>query len=598
MSKAKTSRSILMRGAALSLALNMTLAVPLVSAQEQTGTSTEVTVALDRVEEARRALEEARATNGDVAAAEAALADAEAELAAAQQAAAQEPAQPAADAAVTTETEAGADASASTPPATEPTASEPAPTTTTEPAPTTEPAAPTTEAGSEPTATGAQTEPAPTATGDQAEPAAAPAPPAAEPTAQDTETTAPPAGEQPAEPATQPSAPPAQSTEPATQPQTAPEQPAAQSPTEAQPAPADTQPQAQEQTAPAQEQAQPQLTPEQLRAAQEQSAEQARREAEQREAAKSRAERERDEEERRRILGAAAAGLAVGALVPILGGQLVEQQGDRIIIQRGDQFIVRKDETERLLIDGSTVEVEELAQGRTRVTVTRPDGTQIITLRDPGGYLVRRVKRLPNGDEIVLFDDRGEVELVVEDFDETLPPFQLSIPPEEYALDLSDASIQEVETVLLAPPVESVERAYTLREVRESERLRQKVRYVDLDTLTFETNSAQVSADQARALDEIGQTLSQIIAENPEEVFLIEGHTDAVGSDLYNLTLSDRRAETVASLLTELYDVPPENLVTQGYGEQDLKVPTLGAERENRRVAVRRITPLLQTSAR
>ncbi len=78
-----------------------------------------------------------------------------------------------------------------------------------------------------------------------------------------------------------------------------------------------------------------------------------------------------------------------------------------------------------------------------------------------------------------------------------------------------------------------------------------------------------------------------------DEIFLIEGHTDAVGSDIDNLTLSDRRAEEVAIILTETFGVPPENLVTQGYGEEFLKIPTLRAERVNRRVAVRRITPLL-----
>ena len=35
---------------------------------------------------------------------------------------------------------------------------------------------------------------------------------------------------------------------------------------------------------------------------------------------------------------------------------------------------------------------------------------------------------------------------------------------------------------------------------------------------------------------------------NPGEVFLIEGHTDAVGSDQDNLRLSDRRAQTVADV--------------------------------------------------
>jgi outer membrane protein OmpA-like peptidoglycan-associated protein len=49
----------------------------------------------------------------------------------------------------------------------------------------------------------------------------------------------------------------------------------------------------------------------------------------------------------------------------------------------------------------------------------------------------------------------------------------------------------------------------------------------------------------------------------------------------------------VAIILTDTFGVPPENLVTQGYGEEFLKVPTAGPERLNRRVAVRRITPLL-----
>jgi outer membrane protein OmpA-like peptidoglycan-associated protein len=50
----------------------------------------------------------------------------------------------------------------------------------------------------------------------------------------------------------------------------------------------------------------------------------------------------------------------------------------------------------------------------------------------------------------------------------------------------------------------------------------------------------------------------------------------------------------VATVLTQYFDVPPENLVTQGYGEQFLKVNTQGPERLNRRVALRRITPFLE----
>jgi outer membrane protein OmpA-like peptidoglycan-associated protein len=77
-------------------------------------------------------------------------------------------------------------------------------------------------------------------------------------------------------------------------------------------------------------------------------------------------------------------------------------------------------------------------------------------------------------------------------------------------------------------------------------------------------------------------------------VFLIEGHTDATGNDDDNLSLSDRRAESVSVILTDQFQIPPENLTTQGYGEQQLKVQSAGPERANRRVTMRRITPLLQ----
>jgi OmpA-OmpF porin, OOP family len=67
----------------------------------------------------------------------------------------------------------------------------------------------------------------------------------------------------------------------------------------------------------------------------------------------------------------------------------------------------------------------------------------------------------------------------------------------------------------------------------------------------------------------------------------------SVGPDIDNLSLSDRRAESVALVLSQQFGVPAENLTTQGYGEQYLKVPTQGPERANRRVTMRRITPLL-----
>ena len=81
--------------------------------------------------------------------------------------------------------------------------------------------------------------------------------------------------------------------------------------------------------------------------------------------------------------------------------------------------------------------------------------------------------------------------------------------------------------------------------------------------------------------------MEQLLDKDPGEVFLIEGHTDAVGSAASNLALSDRRAESVALAMTEYFGVPPENMIVQGYGESELRVNTQGDERQNRRVAVR-----------
>jgi outer membrane protein OmpA-like peptidoglycan-associated protein len=91
--------------------------------------------------------------------------------------------------------------------------------------------------------------------------------------------------------------------------------------------------------------------------------------------------------------------------------------------------------------------------------------------------------------------------------------------------------------------------------------------------------------------------MRSMVADNPREVFLIEGHTDAVGGAAYNLALSDRRAESVALALSSIFGVPPENLVVQGYGESDLKIATTQDEPQNRRVALRRITWLVDDPA-
>ena len=275
------------------------------------------------------------------------------------------------------------------------------------------------------------------------------------------------------------------------------------------------------------------------------------------------------------------------------GNQVIIREGDRTIIRQGDQVIIRRDEAERFRRVAPDARVER--RGRDNVTtIVRPGGVQIVTVTDNSGRLIRRVRRDPRGREFVLIDNvyRGP-RRAGPGFVVVLPPPVIRIPRERYIVDAGDVPPPVIYETLMAPPVERLDRRYTLDEIRYSPMVRDRMPRIDLDTITFETGSWEVTPDQAARLAPIADGIRRAIAQNPNEVFLVEGHTDAVGSDEDNLSLSDRRAESVALVLSEQFGVPPENLTTQGYGEQYLKVPGEGPDRINRRVTVRRITPLL-----
>jgi len=161
-------------------------------------------------------------------------------------------------------------------------------------------------------------------------------------------------------------------------------------------------------------------------------------------------------------------------------------------------------------------------------------------------------------------------------------------------IDGGRATERQIEDTFRAAPVQRLDRGYSMNEIRRDPRVRDMVRRVDLDSITFEFGSARVPDDQVRKLQSIGRAISRVVYRNPGAVFLIEGHTDAVGTDLANLELSDRRAASVAAILSEYFDIPRDALVSQGYGKRYLKIPTDAPERQNRRVTIRNITPLLQ----
>ncbi|WP_375600092.1 OmpA family protein [Devosia sp. Naph2] len=276
----------------------------------------------------------------------------------------------------------------------------------------------------------------------------------------------------------------------------------------------------------------------------------------------------------------------------------------QLILQVGTQLFVNSVglDTDRFY-DPQEDEIyyERLSNNRVREVITRPDGTQIITVRNRNGDILRRSRIAPDGREYILayFDDSYYDDLERwRDPAEDLPPLRLNIPVREYVLDARYADEDELEVFFSQPPVEQVARLYSIDEVKRSARLRDSVRRLEVGNLTFDTGEATIERSQVQALSSVANAMLSLLERNPNETFLIEGHTDAIGSDIANLRLSDLRAATVARVLTDFYGVPPENLATQGYGERYLKIRTEAAERQNRRVTIRRITPLITVAAR
>ena len=278
------------------------------------------------------------------------------------------------------------------------------------------------------------------------------------------------------------------------------------------------------------------------------------------------------------------------------GRKIFTEPGRVIVVDPSGHSFIRHNEEERFRFGARDIRTEQIG-GETRTVVIRPDGSEIITVVGADGRLLRRIRRDREGREIIIIDngfgDPGDAGGFYVD----LPPPIIRIPYDRYIVEADVATPDLIYDTLEAPPVDRIERRYSLDEIRYSPTVRELMPSIDLNTINFETGSWDIPPDQTTKLQTIADGLNRAIARNPREVFLIEGHTDAVGNPVDNLSLSDRRAESAAELLTQQFGVPAENLTSQGYGSQYLKEQTEGPSRINRRVTIRRITPLLNGGA-
>jgi outer membrane protein OmpA-like peptidoglycan-associated protein len=111
-------------------------------------------------------------------------------------------------------------------------------------------------------------------------------------------------------------------------------------------------------------------------------------------------------------------------------------------------------------------------------------------------------------------------------------------------------------------------------------------RRIVLRGVYFDFDRIDIRPDSKPVLDEAAAILTDRRAEI--EAVVVEGHTDAIGTDEYNQTLSIKRAEAVYQYLVNK-GVPPELMRTEGYGESRPVADneTDSGRAQNRRVELR-----------
>jgi outer membrane protein OmpA-like peptidoglycan-associated protein len=97
----------------------------------------------------------------------------------------------------------------------------------------------------------------------------------------------------------------------------------------------------------------------------------------------------------------------------------------------------------------------------------------------------------------------------------------------------------------------------------------------------FSFGKADLSSGAVRNLDK----LTGFLEKHPDRNVLVEGHTDSIGSDEFNLALSQKRADAVKEAMVGK-GVSPDRIVTKGYGKQ---FPVAGNDTESGRQMNRRV---------
>lgn len=134
----------------------------------------------------------------------------------------------------------------------------------------------------------------------------------------------------------------------------------------------------------------------------------------------------------------------------------------------------------------------------------------------------------------------------------------------------------------------------SVQEFKRRPELRRAAPSIDIQAINFAFASADIPRSEYGKVREIADALQGLLRRRRGARFLIEGHTDAVGSWESNQILSERRAESLRRVLAREFSIPARTLETVGYGKEYLLVNTPHEDWRNRRVTIRRIDDFLR----
>jgi len=105
----------------------------------------------------------------------------------------------------------------------------------------------------------------------------------------------------------------------------------------------------------------------------------------------------------------------------------------------------------------------------------------------------------------------------------------------------------------------------------------------------FAFGSAKIADENLGALDQVAQQVKG----NPDAILVLEGRTDSVGDDTYNVQLGEQRLEVVLRYLVVDQDVPMHQIYKMSFGEARPVAAndTREGRAQNRSVMVKIMTP-------